>query len=543
MMGAADISGIGGIFVQNQTAGISGDSAAKEITTAFSDVMNQLTFMTDDLSVHADTDCAASKVLVKTENNFSTNRNLKLQDSCQRDISQDELADKANQFAADIKQVLKEELGVTEEQIEEAMAVLGLSFADLMNPNQLSSLVAELTGAEDMGVLLCSEAFVNVLKEAGVLSEKLLDELGLTSEEFTEMLDASQISAEEPAAELELEPVGEPQISAEELTEESQVPEEKLTEEAQIPVEKPAEESQTSNEKLAGESQVPEEKLPEEKLTEEPQMQAEKPLEAEGQPQPTSAKVFAETEAEDTPHSLLVHEKVQETEEPDEEVMAELSKDALETVEDNTNNTDAFTKQQGQQSMGNADTQTENQVADIVNYNASEASFSQLQEEAAAGASQVDVADIIRQITEYSKAVIGHQTATIQMQLNPENLGKIYMEVTSKNGQVSAHITAQNEVVKEALENQLIELRQNLNQAGIKVEAVEVTVGNHEFERNLEQDAKRQEEQAAEQERALKKTRQINLSDLAELGGLMSEEENLVAQMMAEQGNSIDYMI
>ena len=70
---------------------------------------------------------------------------------------------------------------------------------------------------------------------------------------------------------------------------------------------------------------------------------------------------------------------------------------------------------------------------------------------------------------------------------------------------------------------------------------MEVTVGSHEFERNLEQNAKQEEEQAREQEKSSGKMRRLNLSDLDELAGVMSEEETLVAQMMADHGNSIDY--
>ena len=129
----------------------------------------------------------------------------------------------------------------------------------------------------------------------------------------------------------------------------------------------------------------------------------------------------------------------------------------------------------------------------------------------------------------------------MEMQLNPEHLGKIYLEITSKDGTVSAHLTAQNEVVKEALESQIADLKQNMNQAGVKVDAVEVTVGGHEFERNLEQNAKQEEQQAEEREKAANATRHINLNELNGLSGLMTEEETLVAKMMAEQGNSVDF--
>ena len=157
-------------------------------------------------------------------------------------------------------------------------------------------------------------------------------------------------------------------------------------------------------------------------------------------------------------------------------------------------------------------------------------------------AAQVDIADVVRQIVTYTRVnYTANQETTMEMQLNPEHLGKIYLEITSKDGTVSAHLTAQNEVVKEALESQIADLKQNMNQAGVKVDAVEVTVGGHEFERNLEQNAKQEEQQAEEREKAANATRHINLNELDELSGLMTEEETLVAKMMAEQGNSVDF--
>jgi len=64
---------------------------------------------------------------------------------------------------------------------------------------------------------------------------------------------------------------------------------------------------------------------------------------------------------------------------------------------------------------------------------------------------------------------------------------------------VTAKIMTQNAVVKEALEAQSVELRQNLEQAGVKVDAVEVTVASHEFEKNLEQNAEGEKQQGEQQ--------------------------------------------
>lgn len=153
----------------------------------------------------------------------------------------------------------------------------------------------------------------------------------------------------------------------------------------------------------------------------------------------------------------------------------------------------------------------------------------------------VDTLDIIRQITERISVTNTAEESTVEMQLNPENLGKIYINVSARNGEISANIAASNDAVREALEAQLINLRESLNQAGVKVDAVEVTVASHEFERNLEQNNSR-EESEGEQLEASNNARRRNLSmdSLDELSGLMTEEEQLAAAIMKDNGNSID---
>jgi flagellar hook-length control protein FliK len=180
-------------------------------------------------------------------------------------------------------------------------------------------------------------------------------------------------------------------------------------------------------------------------------------------------------------------------------------------------------------------------TAVLNNQNVAEQPIAESSEMVSSFGQQLDVENIIRQIVDFTKITVTNTETTMEMQLNPEHLGKIYLELTSKAGTVSAHITAQNEAVREALEAQIVTLKENLNQAGVKVDAVEVTVGSHEFERNLEQNAKEEERQAEEQEKTSKQTRNIRLGDLDELAGVMTEEETLVAQMMAEQGNSINF--
>ena len=125
--------------------------------------------------------------------------------------------------------------------------------------------------------------------------------------------------------------------------------------------------------------------------------------------------------------------------------------------------------------------------------------------------------------------------------MNPENLGKLYLNISEREGVIRAQITVQNAAVKEALEVQLVELRQSLNQQGIKVDAIEVTVGAHEFEQNLEENAREEEQMQQQMQESKKGTRRsLNLNELDGLSGLMSEEEQLAAQIMKDNGNQVD---
>lgn len=151
----------------------------------------------------------------------------------------------------------------------------------------------------------------------------------------------------------------------------------------------------------------------------------------------------------------------------------------------------------------------------------------------------VDVEDIMNQITEFTKVTVEQTQSSIEMQLNPEHLGKIYLQVVSKEGMITAQLTAQNEAVQQALESQIAVLKENMNQQGLKIEAVEVTIASHEFDQNFTGNAQQEAQEQLEKE-TKKSQRFISINQLDELAGIMTEEESLVAKMMLENGNSMD---
>lgn len=153
---------------------------------------------------------------------------------------------------------------------------------------------------------------------------------------------------------------------------------------------------------------------------------------------------------------------------------------------------------------------------------------------------QTEAENILRQLTDQIKIQVKADTASMEMQLYPESYGKLNLHVAVKEGIVTAQIVTESEAVKKALESQVIQLRENMNEQGLKVEAIEVTVQSHEFERNLQQD---QSQQSFEQE-AQKLRKNINLneeSDGSEENANISEEEALIRKIMIQNGSRINY--
>lgn len=94
----------------------------------------------------------------------------------------------------------------------------------------------------------------------------------------------------------------------------------------------------------------------------------------------------------------------------------------------------------------------------------------------------VDTEDVIRQINQAIKVNMTQDSTSMELTLNPEHLGKVNIQVVSKNGVITANIATQDEAVRRVVETQLITLRETLNEQGIKVEAVEVTVASFTYD-------------------------------------------------------------
>ena len=144
----------------------------------------------------------------------------------------------------------------------------------------------------------------------------------------------------------------------------------------------------------------------------------------------------------------------------------------------------------------------------------------------------------MNQIMDYMKLQFGSDTTSLEMQLHPASLGTLHIQLESKGGMVTANFITQNEAVKAALESQIVQLQESFEAQGVRIEAIEVTVQTHEFERNLEQGRGREQQEPQKKNRS----RRINLIDPLATEGL-DEEETLAAEVRAAGGSTVEYAV
>lgn len=91
--------------------------------------------------------------------------------------------------------------------------------------------------------------------------------------------------------------------------------------------------------------------------------------------------------------------------------------------------------------------------------------------------------DILGQIGEKARLILGGGQSEMQIQLKPDFLGKVNLQVTLENGQVTARIGVESLQVKELVEANLRQLQQNLDSQGFKVSNLVVDLSaNRQFQ-------------------------------------------------------------
>lgn len=378
------------------------------------------------------------------------------------DITEESSLDKIAKTIEEVKEIVLDQLNISEEQLVSMMQVLGLTMVDLLNPEALKQLTLTNAGTNDFMMLLTDEGLGMQATNLTNQVQKVIDDSGITPLELTDLN-----SNEHELAKL-------------------------------MEVLNTKQEDTTFSESL----QV--------SLT---------------------PKNFMDEETIKTGgnENILVTSggKADKTTESQIEFSVERVMQGTEDHTQNTTNSDA-SKHQGQE-YGQAE--LTNQFLDqmVNSTQTTKGEFTQQLQQMS------ELREVANQILEQIKLVIKPAQTSMELTLNPEHLGKVALNITSKEGMITATFTAQNQIAKEAIESQMQIFKENLYNQGIKVEAIEVNVSNFSFEGStqMDQSSSNQQESSKDKKSALR----IDMDDAA----FLEESMSLLTNDTVDYGNNIDY--
>lgn len=384
----------------------------------------------DTKNTKADTDAVDKK-----QNAADTGKADKT-DKSKQDNKSDE---KVNDAVQNVKDTIKEELDVSDEDIAKAMEVLGITDNDLLSVVKVTELVSALTGADSITLITDDDM-------SGKLTS-VLDAVNTAQEDIADMLNTD-------------------------------------VDDAVLVVRTDA----------------------------------------------VVKKDTDETVVKNTDSSITDNQSVSEIESLSDVLAAKVTAQGSSKHEESTGeHTGEHTGEQ------NHNTQSYGGVADSIIQSMKD-SFADIVTE---DTSRVSEADIVNQVIDQIKLSSGRELTSIEVMLNPERLGSVHVTVTAKNGILSAQIAAQNEQVKTALENQVTALKENFQNQGIKVEAVEITVMTHQFEAGQNFGQNESERKQSEQ----KINKKLNLSDYMDDEDETVSTQDIRRKDSIQNGNSsVEYM-
>lgn len=350
-----------------------------------------------------------------------------------------------------IKEIIKENLGISDEELEKAMAELGFTFADLLVPQNVSNLLAQIKDIEPAMIITDAE-----------LTNNLTEIINEITQLVNETAQNIQIPVEQLVEEFENQINGENSNDSDNLDNVQTVKtviDESTGKQITVTLEDNRVKD-TSTEYVKSDESVNAEVVTGKDVTNDSN---------------TSKKQFSDNSEQAFSSNLL--------------------NNLTESLTDSIDATSTFSETYG-----------------------------------------VSTADVVNQLIDSIRLNVNVDTTTMEIQLTPENLGKINLSVAaSKDGIITATITAQNEAVKAVIEGQLIQLKEALNNQGLKVTDVEVTIAGQAFDRNAEND--NGNGNGTQKHRSNRRFRGI---DEISGDGIETVDETILEQMMEADGNSLN---
>lgn len=157
-------------------------------------------------------------------------------------------------------------------------------------------------------------------------------------------------------------------------------------------------------------------------------------------------------------------------------------------------------------------------------------------QEAAETSQVARMREIVEQIVEQINANVTTDTTTLEMQLNPHNLGKVNLSISSEGGVVSAKFIVENQTAKEAIESQLEMLKEKFELQGIRVNEVEVSISDYDLSRNMGGNEANQREYQGQGQR-----RRRNLKNIDEINQRLNLDLDEISPEIMLDNSSVEY--
>ena len=441
---------------------------------------------------------AASKTASKTQSN-----NVKVANQSKAKSTSDKVSDvnsgnsvnSLNQKSIDkvnekIADEVKDVLGIDDDTFANAMTALGLSPLDLLESNNLAKLVLFVNGSSDFTDLLTDENMMNQLNElSDILGNLNWEDLtGMSKSDFLEGVEDFHAKSQTGSDVFKEDAPALAQETAVDAADSGNTYENVSAEE----------ESATNTNNVS---------------TEKKSVQGETTVNTSDNSSDTKVEVSVTKSEESSSQQSSFSSQ-------SEDDMSEVTHDQTISEDDVTTDNQHTVRNDFIQNLNQA-------VNDTVQVAKPESVRMQ------------QMVDIVNQVVEKIKVSIGTESTSMEMQLNPEHLGKLLLNVSSKNGVMTAVFSVQSEEAKAALESQMYTLRENLELRELKVDAVEVNVSDFDFSHS-------DQTMSGDQSKADNgngKQMKFDFDDETSSEEMISNEEKEAVrkQVMRDNGSQIDF--
>ncbi len=451
----------------------------------------------------------------------------------QEDAVDSEEMETITQWVSSVQQQICQELSITPEELEAVLETLGLQLSDLQNIANVQQLVLSVAGEDSVTALLTNEELTGQVQDIMQVvvenTQEMAQNLDISEDEFSQLLakveTAINMQDGEPEQVENVLTEQQSTVETETIGGEQEMP--KSVEENGESTQDQVEFAQSNNGTTEMNGVSSEEQAKTEDVVMETTEQKQEDSDTVMVKQADSSQTENGSFSEETEDALDVDTKQVKATKADVSLEEESSGEM-----ENSSDENYFLKKDGQQS-----TQTPVMEQVMNQVSVAKAQFVENVQDKVQITQQMQ--EIFEQVVEQVRVTVTADTSEMVMQLNPEHLGKVNLSVVAKEGHITAQFVTENEVARQALESQIQQLRETLGEQGLKVDKVEVSVSDFNFQEGNQANAEEQKQQQRD-EHARQLHRNLNLANLDDLSD-MTEAEELAVKIMQSNGNQIDY--